>query len=83
MYVRQGSSSVPASAERIKAMIVETDGTGLMKIADSYKNSSVKHKLEVTEQAFKITLPFRPEVMNGFNKKQDGRSYGHLAFYRE
>ena len=47
-------------------MIVETDGTGLMKIADSYKNSTVKHKLEVTEQAFKITLPFRPEVMNGF-----------------
>lgn len=45
-------------------MIVETNGTGLMKIADSYKNSSVKHKLEVTEQAFKITLPFRPEVMN-------------------
>ena len=67
MYVRQGSSIVPASAERIKAMIVETDGTGLMKIADSYKNSSVKHKLEVTEQAFKITLPFRTEVMNGFN----------------
>ena len=27
VYVRQGSSSVPASAERIKAMIVETDGT--------------------------------------------------------
>ena len=64
VYVRQGSSSVPASAERIKAMIVETGGTGLMKIADSYKNSTVKHKLEVTEQAFKITLPFRPEVMN-------------------
>lgn len=47
-------------------MIIETDGTGLMKIADSYKNSTVKHKLEVTEQAFKITLPFRTEVMNGF-----------------
>ena len=31
----------------------------------------------------KITLPFRPEVMTGFNKKQDGRSCGHLAFYRE
>ncbi len=43
---------------------VEAYGTGLMKIADSYKNSTVKHKLEVTEQAFKITLPFRPEVMN-------------------
>lgn len=81
--MRQGSSSVPASAERIKAMIVETNGTGLMKIADSYKNSTVKHKLEVTEQAFKITLPFRPKVMNGFNKKQDGRSCGHIAFYRE
>ena len=48
VYVRQGSSSVPASAERIKAMIIETDGTGLMKIADSYKNSAVNHKLEVT-----------------------------------
>ena len=47
-------------------MRIETDCTGLMKIADSYKNSTVKHKLEVTEQAFKITLPFRPEVMNGF-----------------
>ena len=45
-------------------MRIETDCTGLMKIADSYKNSTVKHKLEVTEQAFKITLPFRPEVMN-------------------
>lgn len=44
---------------------VEAYGTGLMKIADSYKNSSVKHKLEVTDHAFKITLPFRPEVMNG------------------
>lgn len=43
---------------------VEAYGTGLMKIADSYKNSSVKHKLEVTDHAFKITLPFRPEVMN-------------------
>lgn len=46
---------------------VEAYGTGLMKIADSYKNSTAKHKLEVTEQAFKITLPFRPEVMNELN----------------
>lgn len=27
VYVRQGASSVPASEERIKAMIIETDGT--------------------------------------------------------
>jgi len=36
----------------------------MLKNADSYKNSAAKHKLEMTEQAFKITLPFRPEVMN-------------------
>lgn len=42
---------------------VETYGTGLMKIADSYKGSSVNYKLDVTNEAFKITLPFKPEVM--------------------
>lgn len=42
---------------------VEAYGTGLMKIADSYKDSSVNYKLDVTNEAFKITLPFKPEVM--------------------
>ena len=42
---------------------VEAYGTGLMKIADSYKGSSVNYKLDVTNEAFKITLPFKPEVM--------------------
>ena len=42
---------------------VEAYGTGLMKIEDSYKDSSVNYKLDVTNEAFKITLPFKPEVM--------------------
>ena len=42
---------------------VEAYGTGLMKIADSYKDSSVNYKLDITNEAFKITLPFKPEVM--------------------
>ncbi len=37
--------------------LIEAYGTGILKINESYAESAVKPKLEVTDNAFKITLP--------------------------
>ncbi len=37
--------------------LIEAYGTGIMKINECYADSAVKPKLEVTDNAFKITLP--------------------------
>jgi ATP-dependent DNA helicase RecG len=39
--------------------LVEAYGTGLLKINESYANCQVKPQIEVTDNAFKITLPNR------------------------
>ena len=49
---------------------IEAYGTGLMKIADSYKDSMTNYKLDVTDEAFKITLPYKPEVLSALDNKK-------------
>ncbi len=42
--------------------LVEAYGMGLMKIKDSYQDSPIKPKIQVTSNAFKISLPNRNEI---------------------
>lgn len=51
--------------------LIEAYGTGLPRIADTYADSIVKHSLEISENAFKITLPYKPEVLRGINEQEN------------
>lgn len=42
-------------------MLIEAYGTGVPKIFDSYKKEKVKPRIEISDNAFKITLPNRNE----------------------
>ncbi|MBE6932917.1 MAG: winged helix-turn-helix transcriptional regulator [Ruminococcaceae bacterium] len=54
--------------------LIEAYGTGLPKIMKAYEGSSLKPKIEVTGNAFKITLPNRNNVAKATNTSDDPRS---------
>lgn len=63
---------------RIK--LIESYGTGLLKIKESYADCVVKPKIEVTSHAFKITLP----NINYYKEQQNNRNNvsGNFAYAR-
>ncbi len=44
-----------------RLMLIEAYGTGVPRIFDSYKKEKVKPRIEISDNAFKITLPNRNE----------------------
>lgn len=50
--------------------LIEAYGTGLPKISDTYADSVAEYTLDVTESMFRITLPYKPEVMQRISEQE-------------
>lgn len=53
-----------------RLMLIESYGTGIPKIIRSYAGGTVEPKIEVTDNAFKITLPNSSEAGRAFSKME-------------
>ena len=61
--------------------LIEAYGTGIMKINESYVNQTVKPKIEVSNNAFKITLPNINNIQSKWEKSAEGKepSFARLS----
>lgn len=51
--------------------LIEAYGTGLPKISDTYADSVTEYTLDITESMFRITLPYKPEVLQGISEQEN------------